>query len=129
MNSDTITLLIPVKAEYAGVARLTVSALASNIGFDYDAIEDIKVAVSEVLAKIVEKKPADDRISLNFDCCNNSITIRFNISDENITDIFDTDDSSFALAIIRSLMDEIDMRKKGNTIVTMKKSIGEGNLE
>ncbi|MGV3487465.1 MAG: anti-sigma B factor RsbW, partial [Tuberibacillus sp.] len=43
--SDTINLTIPAKPDYIGVVRLTISGIASRMGFLYDDIEDIKVAV------------------------------------------------------------------------------------
>ena len=45
-NSEKIELRLPFKAEYVSVARLTASGIASRIGFDIEAIEDIKVAIA-----------------------------------------------------------------------------------
>lgn len=52
-NCDKIIIQIPKKADYVGLVRLTASGVASKIGFDIDAIEDIKVAVSEICNKII----------------------------------------------------------------------------
>lgn len=54
-DPNTISLNLPAKAEYVSVARLTASGISSSMGFDFDAIEDIKVSISEVLGKIIEK--------------------------------------------------------------------------
>lgn len=53
-STECIELVLPFKAEYVSVARLTVSGIANRIGFDIEAIEDIKVAVSEVCSKLVQ---------------------------------------------------------------------------
>jgi len=37
---DYFEMRIPSKTQYVGVARLTVSGLASRLGFSYDDIED-----------------------------------------------------------------------------------------
>ncbi|GGH87607.1 serine/threonine-protein kinase RsbW [Pullulanibacillus pueri] len=52
-TSDTIELTVPAKADYIGVIRLTTSGIANRMGFSYDDIEDIKVAVSEAATNAV----------------------------------------------------------------------------
>ncbi len=44
---DFIEMKVPAKAEYVGVIRLSISGIASRMGFSYEAIEDLKVALSE----------------------------------------------------------------------------------
>ncbi|WP_019156402.1 anti-sigma B factor RsbW [Robertmurraya massiliosenegalensis] len=44
---DYIEMKIPAKPEYVGVIRLTSSGIAGRMGFSYDEIEDLKIAVSE----------------------------------------------------------------------------------
>jgi serine/threonine-protein kinase RsbW len=46
-------LTVPGKAEYVSTVRLAVSSLAAKSGFDIEAIEDIKVAVSEACSNIL----------------------------------------------------------------------------
>ncbi|PYI50670.1 anti-sigma B factor RsbW [Paenibacillus flagellatus] len=43
----TVTLRVPAAAEYVDLVRLTLYGVASKIGFSYEDIEDMKVAVSE----------------------------------------------------------------------------------
>jgi len=50
---DTLTLSVPGKAEYVSTVRLAVSSVAARAGFDIEAIEDIKVAVSEACSNIL----------------------------------------------------------------------------
>jgi serine/threonine-protein kinase RsbW len=42
-----IDLKIPAEAEYIDIVRLTLYGIASRMGFSFEDIEDIKVAVSE----------------------------------------------------------------------------------
>ena len=44
---ETVTLTVPASAEYINLVRLTLYGLAVKIGFSYEEIEDMKVAVSE----------------------------------------------------------------------------------
>ena len=51
---DPIVLVLPPRPELSRVARLASSALASIAGCTVDEIEDIKIAVSEVLLALIE---------------------------------------------------------------------------
>ncbi len=51
---DYIEIRLPAKAQYIGVARLTISGLASRLGFSYDEIEDLKIAASEAVTNAVQ---------------------------------------------------------------------------
>lgn len=51
---DFIEMRIPANSEYVGVIRLTLSGIANRMGFSYDDIEDLKIAVSEVVNNAVQ---------------------------------------------------------------------------
>lgn len=46
-NEEVVLLQVPASAEYIDLVRLTLYGLAVKIGFSYEEIEDMKVAVSE----------------------------------------------------------------------------------
>ena len=46
-NMDKLTFSVPGKPEYLTMIRLAIGSVATNAGFDIDATEDIKTAVSE----------------------------------------------------------------------------------
>jgi serine/threonine-protein kinase RsbW len=48
-----ISLTIPAKAEYLHIVRLTLFGIATNAGFSYEQIEDMKVAVGEACNNVV----------------------------------------------------------------------------
>jgi serine/threonine-protein kinase RsbW len=50
---DTTSVKIPAKPEYVGVARLITAAFAGFLGFDSEAVEDIKIAVSEACTNAI----------------------------------------------------------------------------
>jgi serine/threonine-protein kinase RsbW len=123
-TSDTVSLLIPLEAEYVSIARLTASGIANHAGFDFDTIEDIKVAISEVIGKVIEKKDSDDKLTIDFCFLDDGLEIDFKLAESDISELFDKDADDFALAIISSLMDEVDMQKKDKTVITMVKKLG-----
>ncbi|GGE23925.1 serine-protein kinase RsbW [Marinithermofilum abyssi] len=51
---DLVEMTIPAKAEYVGVIRLAVSGIANRMGFHYDDIEDMKLAVAEACTNAVD---------------------------------------------------------------------------
>lgn len=57
---DYIEIRVPAKAQYVGVARLTISGLASRLGFTYDEIEDLKIATSEAVTNAVQHAYRED---------------------------------------------------------------------
>lgn len=121
--NHSVSVLVPLVAEYVSIVRLTASGIASRLGFDFDAIEDIKVAISEVISKMIEKKLSSDRIEIRFDYGDDDLTILFILPGCIPADIFGEETDSFAFAIISSLMDEVAAGKKDDIILTMTKKL------
>ena len=57
---DYIEMKIPAKPEYVGVVRLTISGIASRMGFTIDDIEDLKIAISEACTNAVQHAYKDE---------------------------------------------------------------------
>lgn len=51
---DYIEMKIPAKPEFVGIVRLTLSGIASRMGYSYDEIEDLKIATSEACTNAVQ---------------------------------------------------------------------------
>jgi serine/threonine-protein kinase RsbW len=45
--------MVAATNDHISYARLTATALAGKIGFDYDAIEDVRIAVSELCSNVI----------------------------------------------------------------------------
>ncbi len=50
-----VTLTIPSAPEYVGTARLTILGVAGRMGFSYDQVEDIRLAVGEACTNAIER--------------------------------------------------------------------------
>jgi serine/threonine-protein kinase RsbW len=47
LESHVVCLSVPAEAEYIDLVRLTLYGISSKLGFSYEEIEDMKVAVAE----------------------------------------------------------------------------------
>jgi len=123
-STDNIELLLPFKAEYVSVARLTASGIANRIGFDIETIEDIKVAVAEVCNKLVtvgSKCVAGYRII--FKISGESLTVIFDCEDKLLKCIFDSENDEFGICIIDALMDNVKYCTEDSYILLMSKAL------
>lgn len=137
-QNDEIRLSIPNKPEYVGVARLTVAAIASRIGFDIEKIEDMKIAVSEACNNAIThgcKHCKEGEYNINFVLTKEKITISVydkgegcqleNIEEPSLGKL---KEGGLGIFIIKSLMDDVEIKsEKGKgTIIKMIKYLGDG---
>lgn len=52
-SGEEIRLTIPALADYARIARLTVTGLASRLDLPYDDVEDMRIAVGEICSVLL----------------------------------------------------------------------------
>ena len=116
--SDILKLMVPGKPEYVRTVRLAVSSLADNAGFDIEAVEDIKVAVSEACSNIVCHGEADKENVYKVIC--EILNDRIEILVEDEAGGYDTrkyiepqvgqiKEGGLGIFIIKALMDEVDI--------------------
>jgi len=63
-GGSEVRLVIPASARYLRLARLTVAGLAGDLGYPVDAIEDLRIAVDELCAAIIDHASSDTRLEL-----------------------------------------------------------------
>lgn len=126
LSLDRIGMVMPYKAEYVSVARLTVSGIASRMGFDIETIEDIKVAVSEVCSRIIHVAAGiEGQYEILFDIYADKLVIAFTSDTEKTRCIFDDDESGFGISIIHAFMDKVEFcPESSNYILSMTKTFG-----
>ena len=135
--NDEIRLSIPNKPEYVGVARLTVAAIASRIGFDIEKIEDMKIAVSEACNNAIThgcRCCREGKYNINFVLTREKITISVydegegcrleNIREPNFEK---PKEGGLGIFIIKSLMDDVEIKsEKGKgMMIRMIKYLGD----
>lgn len=125
---DTILLVLPFKAEYVSIARLTASGIANRVGFDYDSIEDIKVAVAEVCNKLINLgSTTAGEYTIVFEVRGGNLQITFKCSDSNLKCLFGNEESELGISIITALMDDVEFCPDNEYILSMVRSL-EGNV-
>src|SRR5688572_8288530 len=74
--SYAVQLIVPAEAGSARLARLVAAALATDADFTIDETEDLRVAVSELVALLVEgAEDLDDQVTLSFERSVDSVEV------------------------------------------------------
>lgn len=125
-GASQILLTIPPKADFISLVRLAVSGVASHCAFDIDEIEDIKVCVSEILTKIIAKNEPEGGFPLcvTFDPSGSALCICIGSEGLSGKELFSVDEDAFALAILDTLMDAVDLSGMGTEAVRLSKTMG-----
>ena len=127
--SDKIELVLPFKAEYVSIARLTASGVANRVGFDIETIEDVKVAVAEVCNKLVNAgNKSEGNYVIAFNILSGKVVISFSSSDEAVKLVFNNEEDELGISIINAFMDEVELYPGSGCILTMTKAIEEGTF-
>ncbi len=121
--ADCIKFTVTGKPEYIKVVRMGIAALASNAGFDVEAVDDIKLAVEEACKAIT---------CHGFNTWTNLYEVSCELHEEKMT-IFVADlgngrdiekayrpckncpqDGDLAMLLIKTLMDEVEIKAISN---------------
>jgi serine/threonine-protein kinase RsbW len=122
-SDNIIELILPFKAEFVSIARLTASGVANRIGFDIETIEDIKVAIAEVCNKFINVgSEVASKFSIKFHICEDKIVITFNCEDKSLKCIFDDEEDGLGISIINALMDHVEFCTNDNYLFSMSKT-------
>lgn len=120
-----IVLAIPPEAAYISLARLTASGLANQLGFDMDAIEDIKVCVSEVLNETIStSSDIKEPITLCFDLTKDGFEVLISRELLPQSALFTSETGQFALSILETLMDRVILSNDNAGTICLSKTTG-----
>jgi serine/threonine-protein kinase RsbW len=135
---NPIHLQIPSHADYIDIVRLCLYGVACRIGFSYEEIEDMKVAVAEACNNaVLHGHSADDLgvidISFIIEDASLSIKIKDNGSGFNYTDalhkasplggveVSELHVGGLGIFLMQALMDEVTVNSEHGTEVMMTK--------
>ena len=67
VHDDTeVRLAVPASPEFLRLARLTVAGVASRMGFSYDEVEDLRIAIDELCFALVGTTGREGTIELRY---------------------------------------------------------------
>jgi serine/threonine-protein kinase RsbW len=128
-----VELRIPAKATWVAVARLVVSAVANQLPFSLEAIEDLKLALTEACTKCIEHAAGEDEtIDIAFTVMPDVVRIvvraRHQGRDARSVNLVTSQKSGdrtegLGIYIIQSLMDSVEYRvdeHAGTELVMLK---------
>ncbi len=138
---DYIEMKIPAKPEFIGIMRLTISGIASRMGFSYDDIEDLKIATSEACTNAVQhayKDKEDGEITVGFGLYENRLELVVSDSGESCNfeevrqglgpygkeeQIEFLREGGLGLYLIETLMDKVKIHQNSGVTVYMTKFV------
>ena len=132
MAYDLISMNMSVNPDFVSVIRLTLSGVASRIGFSLNDIEDMKVCVSEACTNAI-KHSKKDEFQVKFYVYPDRLTIEvlddgigYDVDSLASPDLKNPKTSGLGIFIIKTLMDEVEIKScdKCGTIIKMTKLVG-----
>ena len=75
-NVGEVRLVVPAKPEYIGLARVTAAGLASRLGFTYDEVEDLRLAIDEICFGLTGSSGRDGTLEVHFSLSPEGLTVR-----------------------------------------------------
>ena len=91
MDGDELRLTMPAAGPYTRLARVAVTGLATRLGFSFDEVEDLRVAVADVCTKLIATVPDADHLEVTFVVGDGRLSIYIAVSDLNGSDPADFD--------------------------------------
>lgn len=75
MGDGTIRLALPADPDYGRVARTAAAGLALRLGFSYQAIEDLRMAIDETLILLLRPDAPAEKLTLHFEPTDGGLVI------------------------------------------------------
>lgn len=140
MQSKAVRMTIPAEADYIDVVRLSLYGLATRMGFSFEDIEDMKVAVSEACNNAIIHAYQDEQngsIDVSFEMDQEQIRIvvkdygksfNFESTSERVTSLHDKQLSEvkvggLGIYLMQALMDDVQVNTGTGTEVILVKSL------
>lgn len=65
-TSDEVRLAVPARPEYLRLARVTAAGLASRLGFSFDQVEDLRLAIDELCFGLIGPDGRDGTVEVRY---------------------------------------------------------------
>jgi serine/threonine-protein kinase RsbW len=105
-----VELRLPAESAYVAVLRMTTAGLAARLDFTLDDIEDLRMAVGEACALVLENAESGGDLYAAFDLSDGSI--RVSVSADSPSDA-EPDVDSFGWQVLTALTSEVVTSREG----------------
>ncbi len=65
-SDDEVRLVVPAMPEYLRLARVTAAGLASRLGFTFDEVEDLRLAIDELCYGLTGSGGRDGTVAIRY---------------------------------------------------------------
>ena len=106
MSTSDVELRLPAQSPYVAVLRMTTAGIAARLDFTLDDIEDLRIAVGEACALLLEHAGADSSITSEFHLGEGTLKLRVSVDgcDEDAS----VDRGSFGWQVLSALVDNLE---------------------
>lgn len=110
MPNDEVRLEVPAVPEFVRLARVTATGLASRIGFTYDEVEDLRLAIDELCFTLIGPNGRDSLLALVYRVIPGGLEVEGALTSDGPVPSL----SEFAEQILAALVDEHDLERAGD---------------
>lgn len=114
VHGDVVRLTMPATPQLLRVARLTAAGLAGRLGFSFDEIEDVKIAVDELCFALVGSKGRDGHLTVTYRLQDGALAIEGEGAFRSAT--ADPAPSELSAQILAAVVDEHDLSRDGDVM-------------
>ena len=111
MSDQEIELTIPGSAEYLRLARLAVADAGSRVGFSFEEIDDLRIAVDELCFAIANGE-SEARLSLKYQVGSDRLVVEGHCDRDGAAPVL----SDLAEAILTAVVDEYHLGNAGEGV-------------
>jgi len=112
-DGDEVRLSMPASPHLLRVARLTAAGLAGRLGFSFDEIEDVKIAVDELCFAVVGSKGRPGTLTLRYVLHADSLTIEGSGPGDGTPG---PEPTEFSSQILNAVVDEHALSQEGDEL-------------
>ncbi len=107
---------MPLRTEFFATLRTVAASLGADAGFSIDEIDDLRLAISEVVSSLADREGApDDRIEASFELDGAGVTVTITTDKRDVG--IELDD--LASSILDSVVDRYDVDGTGVTLMKL----------
>lgn len=106
IQAGEVRLAVPAAPEYLRVVRLTAAGLASRMGFTFDEVEDLRIAVDELCYPLVREPSLDRMVELRFTIAAEALAIEGETTRPGPAELADFEPNELSTQILAAVVDE-----------------------